>query len=69
LLQAHSAFGGADAHEAGGIKTDQQIESSVPDGERLRFDLRGVYGKYRALLDLRVDRAGLQGHGDRAAGF
>ncbi len=58
LLDSHCAAGGANAHGAGIVEADQQIQFGVADGNGAGFYLRGVNREQGLLQDASVNGAG-----------
>ncbi len=69
LLQPDRAPIGADAHRAGRIESNENILLPAAYRDGLRLDLRRVNGQRGGALDMGVNRAAIESHGERAGGF
>src|SRR5437773_12525239 len=69
LLRSDGAAIRADAHGGGGIEPDEDISRRVADGDGLRLNLGSVDGQGKVLLDVHVNRDGIEGHRQRTAGL
>ncbi len=69
LLRSDGATIRADAHGAGGVEPDEDISRRVADGDGLRLNLGSVNGQGEVLLDVHVNRAGIEGDRQRTAGL
>jgi len=61
LLQSDGAAIRADAYGARGVETNQEVLWAIANGDGLRLDLRSVDGQGELALDVRVNRAGIEG--------
>jgi len=61
LLDTDGAAIRADAYGARGVETKQEVLRAIANGDGLRLDLRSVDGQGELALDVRVNRAGIEG--------
>src|SRR5258706_108279 len=59
----------ADAHGADGVKPAEDSSRLIADGDGLRLNLGSVKGQGEVLLDVHVNRAGIEGERQRTAGL
>jgi len=69
LLEADGAAIGADAHSTGGVESNEDVLWAAADGEGLSLELRRVDGQGGLALDVRMDCAAIESHGEGATGF
>jgi hypothetical protein len=69
LIETDGAAMGADAHGARGVETDEDISRRIGDGEGLGLDLGSEDLQGEIALDIQVNRAGIEGDGQRAIGL
>ncbi len=61
LFHSDGATIRADAHRARGVETNQGVPRRIADGDGLRLDLRSVDVHCEPVLDVHVNRAGIEG--------
>src|SRR6266550_4760871 len=69
LLDTGGAAIRLDAHGARGVETKQEVLRAIANGDGLRLDLRSIDGQGELALDVRVNRAGIEGDRQRTTGF
>lgn len=69
LLDAHRATKGANTHDRGCVESYEHVLRIVANGHGLSLNLGRIDRKRGLMLDVRVNRAGIEGNGERAAGF
>src|SRR6266481_8506292 len=69
LLHTDGAEIGANAHGAGGVEANEGVARPIPDGNGLRLDQGRVNGEREYVLDVCVNRAGIESDGQRASGL
>ena len=69
MLDAHRSLVRTDAHGACAIEANENVFGAIADRNGMRLDLRRVDIQRNFGADDRVNRAGIERHGDRSTGL